>query len=99
VKLKTVALAVLLEAALVISWSAGFVGIRFASNYAPIFSILLSRSLASGLLKLPFALTLGPRFNAKQVLSQMAFGAWPCPGIWAALHLPFLTTSPPDWWP
>jgi hypothetical protein len=34
-------LAFALEAALVISWSAGFVGVRFAIDYAPIFSILL----------------------------------------------------------
>jgi drug/metabolite transporter (DMT)-like permease len=75
VKLKAIALAMLLEAALVISWSAGFVGIRFANDYAPIFSILLWRSLVSGLLLLPFALTLGPRPALKAVLSQSAFGA------------------------
>jgi drug/metabolite transporter (DMT)-like permease len=74
-RLKAVALAMLLEAALVISWSAGFVGIRFASDFAPIFSILLWRSLVSGVLLLPFALTLGPRFKAREVVSQMAFGA------------------------
>ena len=74
-QLEAIALALLLEAALVISWSAGFVGIRFASDYAPIFSILLWRSLVSGLLLLPFALTLGPRLRAREVMSQMAFGA------------------------
>ncbi len=74
-RLKAVALALLLEAALVISWSAGFVGIRFASDYAPIFSILLWRSLVSGMLLLPFALTQGPRLRAREVMSQMAFGA------------------------
>ena len=72
---KALALALLLEAALVISWSAGFVGIRFAIDYAPIFSILLWRSLVSGLLLLPLALTRGPRLRGKDVLSQMAFGA------------------------
>ena len=72
--MKALALALLLEAALVISWSAGFVGIRFASDYAPIFSILLWRSLVSGLLLLPLALTLGPRLKPREVLSQMAFG-------------------------
>ena len=69
------ALAILLEAALVLSWSGGFVGIRFAIGYAPIFSILLWRSLVSGLLLLPFALALGPRWKRKEVLAQMAFGA------------------------
>ncbi len=65
----------LLEAALVTCWSAGFVGIRFASDYAPIFTILLWRSLASGLLLLPLALLRGPRLRLRPVLSQMAFGA------------------------
>jgi drug/metabolite transporter (DMT)-like permease len=72
---KALTLALLLEAALVISWSGGFVGIRFASDYAPIFSILLWRSLVSGLLLLPFAWALGPRFKAREVIHQMAFGA------------------------
>ncbi|WP_037282229.1 DMT family transporter [Rubellimicrobium mesophilum] len=66
--------AVLLEAALVISWSAGFVGIRFASDHAPIFLILLWRSLVSGLLLLPFALTVGPKLRWRDVPPQMLFG-------------------------
>lgn len=70
-----IALALLLEVALVVSWSGGFVGIRFAIDYAPIFSILLWRSLVSGLALLPFALAMGPRLQPKQVLAQMAFGA------------------------
>lgn len=70
-----VLLALGLEAALVISWSGGFVGTRFALGYAGIFSILLWRSLVSGLLLLPFALTCGPRLTFQAVLAQMAFGA------------------------
>ena len=66
---------VLLEAALVICWSAGFIGIRFASDHAPIFLILFWRSLASGLVLLPFALTIGPRPRRKDVLPQVLFGA------------------------
>lgn len=73
--LAAIALLVLLEAALVICWSAGFIGIRFASDHAPIFLILLWRSLVSGLVLLPFALTMGPRFHWKDVLSQIVFGA------------------------
>jgi drug/metabolite transporter (DMT)-like permease len=68
------AMAVLLEAALVISWSGGFVGIRFATDYAPIFSILLWRSLVSGMLLLPFALTMGPRLRTGAVLAQIVNG-------------------------
>jgi len=64
-----------LEAALVVCWSAGFIGIRFASDHAPIFLILLWRSLVSGLVLLPFALTLGPRLRARDILPQVLFGA------------------------
>lgn len=69
------AVLVLLEAALVACWSAGFIGIRFASDHAPIFLILLWRSLVSGLVLLPFALALGPRLRWKDVLPQILFGA------------------------
>ena len=66
---------VLLEAALVACWSAGFIGIRFASDHAPIFLILLWRSLVSGLVLLPFALAVGPRLRWKDVAPQVLFGA------------------------
>lgn len=70
-----VAVLVLLEAALVVCWSAGFIGIRFASDHAPIFLILFWRSLVSGLVLLPFALAIGPRPRRQDVLAQMLFGA------------------------
>lgn len=66
---------VTLEVGLVIGWSAGFIGIRFASDHAPIFLILLWRSLVSGLLLLPFAVTRGPRIRWRDVPPQMLFGA------------------------
>ena len=66
---------VLLEAALVVCWSAGFIGIRFASDHAPIFLILLWRSLVSGLVLLPFAVTIGPKLRWQDVLPQVLFGA------------------------
>ncbi|MDK1373571.1 MULTISPECIES: DMT family transporter [unclassified Sinorhizobium] len=78
---------VILEAALVISWSAGFVGIRFAIDHAPIFLILLWRSLVSGLLLLPFALTTGPAIRWKDALSQMLFGALAMSGYLAGFAL------------
>lgn len=71
---RSLALAFALEAALVISWSAGFVGVRFAIDYAPIFSILLWRSAVSGALLLPVALCVGPRMGMRDVLEQMGFG-------------------------
>lgn len=67
-------LAFALETALVISWSAGFIGVRFAIDYAPIFSILLWRSAVSGALLLPIAVTLGPRMRMRQVIEQVGFG-------------------------
>lgn len=72
--LSGLALLVLLEAALVVSWSAGFIGIRFASDHAPIFLILLWRSLVSGLVLLPFALLVGPRLRWRDLPPQMLFG-------------------------
>ncbi|MET1027477.1 MAG: DMT family transporter [Dongiaceae bacterium] len=71
----TIAIVIVLEAALVISWSAGFVGIRFAVDHAPLFLILLWRSLVSGLVLLPFALMIGPAFTWRGVLPQVLFGA------------------------
>lgn len=76
-----------LEAALVVTWSAGFVGIRFAIDHAPIFLILLWRSLVSGLLLLPFALTLGPPLSWRAVLQQMVFGALAMSGYLAGFAL------------
>ena len=70
------ALAFALEAALVISWSAGFVGVRFAIDYAPIFSVLMWRSAVSGVLLLPIALLAGPRMRAREVLEQIGFGVF-----------------------
>ena len=66
---------VLLEAALVVTWSAGFIGVRFANDHAPIFLILLWRSLVSGLVLLPFALLMGPKIRVKDVAFQMLLGA------------------------
>ncbi|RYE98064.1 MAG: DMT family transporter, partial [Oxalobacteraceae bacterium] len=56
-----------------VCWSAGFVGTRFAIGHAPIFLILLWRSLVSGLVLLPFALSIGPRIRLKDVLSHAGF--------------------------
>ncbi|MBP1887405.1 DMT family transporter [Sinorhizobium mexicanum] len=78
---------IILEAALVISWSAGFVGIRFAIDHAPIFLILLWRSLVSGLVLLPFALAMGPAIRWKDALSQMLFGALAMSGYLAGFAL------------
>jgi drug/metabolite transporter (DMT)-like permease len=71
----TIVVLVAIETALVVSWSAGFVGIRFAIDHAPLFLILLWRSLVSGLLLLPFALTIGPRLRWSAVWPQILFGA------------------------
>jgi drug/metabolite transporter (DMT)-like permease len=68
------AVLVLLELALIVSWSAGFVGVRFAIDHAPIFLILLWRSLVSGLLLLPFALAFGPKMQLRHVFAHMLFG-------------------------
>lgn len=59
---------------LVLAWSSGFVGIRFATAQAPVFTVLFWRSVVSGLLLLPFALTLGPRLTLRAVAQQAGFG-------------------------
>jgi drug/metabolite transporter (DMT)-like permease len=63
-----------MAAMLVVGWSSGFVGIRFANEEAGIVPILFWRTLLSGLILLPFALLLGPRPGPRAVLAQAAFG-------------------------
>lgn len=70
------AITLLAEALLVISWSGGFVGVRFAIDHAPLFLILLWRSLVSGLILLPFALTIGPPIPWRAALTQAVFGVF-----------------------
>lgn len=59
-----------LAAALVVSWSSGFVGIRFASEVASVPQILFGRSLFSALSLLPFALLIGPAIPLRAVFQQ-----------------------------
>jgi drug/metabolite transporter (DMT)-like permease len=73
--LKSLAILVLLDSGLIVSWSAGFVGMRFALDYAPVWLVLFWRTLVAGLLLLPFALTIGPRLRLQHVLPHMLFGA------------------------
>lgn len=63
-----------LAAALVASWSAGFVGIRYASEAAPVMLVLFWRTLVSGVILLPLALMIGPRITGRALLGQMACG-------------------------
>ncbi|MDX8462891.1 DMT family transporter [Mesorhizobium humile] len=65
----------IMAAALVLSWSSGFVGIRFTSENAHVMLVLFWRTLVSGLILLPFALLIGPRIGARAVSQQMVFGA------------------------
>lgn len=64
----------LLAALLIIGWSSGFVGIRYASEEASVAVLLFWRTLLSGLILLPFALAYGPKMRFRAVLSQMGFG-------------------------
>lgn len=59
-----------LAIALVICWSSGFVGIRFATDTATVAQILFGRSLFSGLCLLPLALLRGPRITLPAVAEQ-----------------------------
>ena len=64
----------LLATVLVISWSSGFVGIRFATEDAPVVLVLLWRNLAAAIILLPFALSIGPRITREALVHQMLFG-------------------------
>ncbi len=64
----------LLATLLVLAWSSGFVGIRFATAQAPVFTVLFWRSFVSGLILLPLALIRGPRLTVKAVAEQALFG-------------------------
>ena len=53
---------------LVISWSSGFVGIRYASENADVMLVLFWRTLMSGLILLPFALLIGSRISGRALI-------------------------------
>ncbi|HEX2148250.1 MAG TPA: DMT family transporter [Pseudorhizobium sp.] len=59
---------------LIIGWSSGFVGIRYASEEASVALLLFWRTLLSGLILLPFALLIGPKMRWPAVRDQMLFG-------------------------
>jgi drug/metabolite transporter (DMT)-like permease len=63
-----------LSALLILGWSSGFVGIRYANEEASVAVLLFWRTLLSGVILLPFALAIGPRMPMRAVLRQMAFG-------------------------
>lgn len=64
----------LMATLLVIGWSSGFVGIRYANEEAGIALLLFWRTLLSGIILLPFALAFGPRMRLRAVMSQIWFG-------------------------
>ena len=64
----------IMATALVVSWSSGFVGIRYASENADVMLVLFWRTLMSGLILLPFALLIGSRISGRALIQQMAFG-------------------------
>lgn len=76
-----------LEIAMLLSWSAGFIGTRFASDDAPISLILLWRSLVSGVVLLPIALFFGPKIRRRDALEQAAIGAFAMAGYLAGFGL------------
>ena len=63
-----------MAALLVIGWSSGFVGIRYANEEAGIALLLFWRTLLSGIILLPFALAFGPPMRLRAVMSQVWFG-------------------------
>ena len=66
----------LLALLLIVTWSSGFVGIRYASEQASVFTVLFWRTLVAGVLLLPFALLIGPRISRRALLQQIGFGVF-----------------------
>lgn len=64
----------LMAALLIIGWSSGFVGIRYASEEASVALLLFWRTLISGLILLPFAIAFGPKLHWRGIREQMLFG-------------------------
>lgn len=64
----------LLATLLIIGWSSGFVGIRYANQEASVMLLLFWRTLLSGLILLPFALALGPSMSLRAIRDQALFG-------------------------
>jgi drug/metabolite transporter (DMT)-like permease len=64
----------LLSTLLIIGWSSGFVGIRYANQEASVMLLLFWRTLLSGLILLPFALAIGPRLSVRAIRDQALFG-------------------------
>ena len=71
---------VLLEALLVICWSSGFVGMRFAADKAPVVSILFWRSLVATLVLAAPALLIGPPTSFREIAGQVVVGTLAMPG-------------------
>ena len=64
----------LLATLLIIGWSSGFVGIRYANQEASVMLLLFWRTLLSGLILLPFALAIGPGMSMRAIRDQALFG-------------------------
>ena len=62
-----------LAAVLVVSWSSGFVGVRFATDSAGVAQVLFWRSLLSGVFLLPVALRVGPRITLATIRDQASY--------------------------
>ncbi|OAE48409.1 hypothetical protein A7J57_22275 [Agrobacterium tumefaciens] len=59
---------------LILGWSSGFVGIRYANEQASVMLLLFWRTLVSGLILLPFALSIGPSLSLRVIRDQALFG-------------------------
>lgn len=65
----------ILATVLVVTWSAGFVGTRFASETADVLLVMFWRTFIAGAILAPIAFLRGPRPSLRAVLEQMIIGA------------------------
>jgi drug/metabolite transporter (DMT)-like permease len=77
----------LIEAALILCWSSGFVGVRFATVHAAAITVLFWRSLGSAVLLLIFAMMVGRKLSVREIFPQLAIGALAMSGYLAGFAL------------
>ncbi|WP_460044561.1 DMT family transporter [Pseudomonas sp. S2_H01] len=64
----------LLEAAMVLTWSSGFVGARFSIDYAPAFLVVFWRCVLVSIVLLPFAVAELRRSSLKTIVHYVGIG-------------------------
>ncbi len=76
---------IVLEAAMVVTWSSGFVGMRFSADYAPVFLVVLWRFIALSIVLFPFVCREISGTSARNLTRQAMIGALAMAGYLAGV--------------